>query len=218
MNAVACSTEVLSTLTGQLERGLTFLKIEPGQGVCRSLIQYLELLLKWNRVYNLTAIREPEKIVSHHLLDSAAILPHLPVGDILDVGTGPGLPGIPLALLCPNVRVTLLDANQKKTAFLRQAVGELGLRNVEVVCDRVEAWATDRRFSLITSRAFSELADFVRGAGWLLAETGRLVAMKGVYPKDEVDRLPPGYRIDEVIELHVPGVVGARHLVLIGRV
>ncbi len=193
------------------------MKIKPGQGTITTLIRYLELMLKWNKVYNLTAIREPERMVSHHLLDSAAILPHLPDEEILDVGTGPGLPGIPLAILRPATRITLLDTNQKKTAFLRQAVGDLGLRNVEVVCDRVEAWATDRRFRLITSRAFSELADFVLSAGRLLAEGGRFAAMKGVYPQNEIDRLPPDFRAVQVVELHVPGVEAARHLVMIGR-
>lgn len=200
-----------------LKRGLTSLKIDASQDCVDKLVRYLELLLKWNKVYNLTAIRDPRRMVSHHLLDCAAVLPHLPAGDVLDVGTGPGLPGIPLAILRPTSQVTLLDVIQKKTAFLRQAVGDLGLFNVDVICERVETWTPARRFPLITSRAFSELADFVRSTEHLLANGGWFAAMKGIYPQDEIGRLPPQFRVEGVIELHVPGIDAQRHLVMIGR-
>lgn len=204
-------------LEEHVKRGLTSLKIESTQGAVDKLVRYLGLLLKWNKVYNLTAIREPGRMVSHHILDSAAILPRLPLNNALDVGTGPGLPGIPLAILRPACNVTLLDVIQKKTAFLRQAVSELDLRNADVVCERVESWNTDRRFPLITSRAFSELADFVCATEHLLEQGGRFAAMKGVYPQDEIDRLPPRFRVESVTELHVPGIDAQRHLVMIGR-
>lgn len=204
-------------LAAQLERGLTSLKIQAGREAIDRLLHYLELMLKWNKVYNLTAIRDADRMVSHHLLDSVAILPHVRGGSVLDVGTGPGLPGIPLAVLRPGIQVTLLDSNQKKTAFLRQVVGELGLHNAEVVCERVETWPTGRRFETITSRAFSELADFVTAAGRLLADGGCFAAMKGVYPQDEIERLPPNFQVQNIVELHIPGVDAARHLVLIGR-
>ena len=201
----------------QLELGLKQLGIDAAVDRVEKLAQYLGLMIKWNKVYNLTAIREVGRMVSHHLLDSAAILPHLPHDDLLDVGTGPGLPGIPLAILRPDLRVTLLDSNQKKTAFLRQAVGELELGNADVVCDRIEGWTADRRFRLITSRAFSELAEFVLQSARFLAPHGCFAAMKGLLPEDEIARLPAGYRAEKVIELHVPGVDAKRHLVMIGR-
>lgn len=204
-------------LADLVKRGLTSLKMEILQEHIDKLVQYIGLLMKWNKVYNLTAIREPERMVSHHIMDSASVLPYLPSKDVLDVGTGPGLPGIPLAILRPTSRVTLLDVIQKKAAFLRQAAGELDLRNVDVVCERVESWNTDRRFPVITSRAFSELADFVGSAEHLLEEGGRFAAMKGVFPKDEIDRLPSGFHVESVIELRVPGIDAQRHLVMIGR-
>ena len=200
-----------------MKRGLTSLKIEADPDCVDKLVRYLDLLLKWNKVYNLTAIRDPQRMVSHHLLDSAAVLPYLPEGDMLDVGTGPGLPGIPLAILRPTSKVTLLDVIQKKTAFLRQAVGDLNLSNVDVICERVEAWAPARQFPLIMSRAFSELADFVRSAEHLLADGGRFAAMKGIYPRDEIERLPPQFHVERVVELNVPGIDAQRHLVMIGR-
>ena len=208
---------VETDLANLLKRGLTSLKIDVSKDRIEKLVQYIGLLLKWNKVYNLTAIRESERMVSHHILDSASVLPHLPSRDVLDVGTGPGLPGIPLAILQPTTKVTLLDVIQKKTAFLRQAVGELDLRNVDVVCERVESWETDRRFPVITSRAFSELADFVLSAEHLLEEGGRFAAMKGVFPKEEIERLPTRFRVDSVVELQVPGIDAQRHLVMIGR-
>lgn len=204
-------------LADLVKRGLTSLKIDAAQGHIDKLVQFIGLLMKWNKVYNLTAIRESERMVSHHILDSASVLPHLPSKDVLDVGTGPGLPGIPLAILRPASKVTLLDVIQKKTAFLRQAAGELDLRNVDVVCERVESWSTDRRFPVITSRAFSELSEFVCAAEHLLDEGGRFAAMKGVFPKDEIDRLPSRFRVESVVELRVPGIDAQRHLVMIGR-
>jgi 16S rRNA (guanine527-N7)-methyltransferase len=170
------------------------------------LLEYLALLQKWNRVYNLTAIRETPKLVSHHLLDSLAVVPHLAGGSVVDIGTGPGLPGIPIALARPDWKVTLVDSNHKKTAFVTQAVGELNIANAEVRRERVEQW-----------RAFAELPDFVRLAGHLLAPGGRMAAMKGLNPHEEIAQLPEGFRVERVVPLTVPGVEGERHLVLIER-
>jgi 16S rRNA (guanine527-N7)-methyltransferase len=179
---------------------------------------YLDLLEKWNRVYNLTAIRERAQMVTHHVLDSLAVLPHLRGPRVLDVGSGGGLPGIPVAIARPDLDVTLLDANHKKSAFLNQAAAELRLANVHVAAQRVESWETAQRFDTIVSRAFADLGEFATVAGRLLAEGGCLAAMKGVHPFEEIERLPQGYVVREVIRLQVPGLDAERHLVMIGRV
>jgi len=205
------------SLAPKLAQGLVQLGLSLPPQTQRRLLDYLALLAKWNRVYNLTAVREPSRMVAQHLLDCLAVVPHVPAAAILDVGSGAGLPGIPLALAMPRSRVTLLDSSHKKAAFLRQAVIELELGNAEVVCERAEAWATPRRFELVISRAFSDLAELAALAGRLVAPGGRLAAMKGLYPHEELAQLPAGYRLKQAISLHVPGVRGARHLVLLER-
>jgi 16S rRNA (guanine527-N7)-methyltransferase len=180
------------------------------------LAQYLELIARWNRVHNLTAVRETEQMVVLHLLDSLSILPHLAgAKSILDVGSGAGLPGIPIAIARPDARVTLLDSNHKKSAFLQQAKGELALGNVDVVCDRVEQWQPEGRYDAVVSRAFSDLGDFVTQARHLVARAGQLIAMKGVYPFDEIARVPASHRVARVLELHVPRLDAKRHLVFL---
>lgn len=181
------------------------------------LLEYLALIDKWNRVYNLTAVREREKMLAHHVLDSLAVAPHLAGITFLDVGSGAGLPGIPLAIARPQIEVTVLDANHKKAAFLTQAVIELGLDNVAVVNARAETWDAPRRHDVVISRAFSDLAEFVGLAGAHCAEGGTLAAMKGVHPYEELAQLPPPYRVSAVIPLSVPGLDAERHLVLIQR-
>lgn len=181
------------------------------------LLEYVALLQKWNRVYNLTAVREPELVLTHHLLDSLTILSHITGRRIVDVGCGAGLPGIPLALADPNLEVTLLDSNQKKAAFLRQAALELGLKNVQVVCNRAEAWVPEAPFDAVVSRAFSSLAEFVRLARHLCAADGKLLAMKGACPEAEILMLPPGAVVARVVPLKVPGLDAERHLVVLDR-
>jgi 16S rRNA (guanine527-N7)-methyltransferase len=179
---------------------------------------YLRLLAKWNRTFNLTAIREPGQMVTHHVLDALSVLPHLPARAglrVLDVGSGPGVPGIPLALARPDARFVLLDSSQKKTAFLQQAVIELGLRNVEVVHARSEDYAPPDLFDVVISRAFADLADFVATAGRHVAPAGRLYAMKGSHPANEMARLPATHRVIAAPALAVPGLEAARHLVII---
>ncbi|MES2354738.1 MAG: 16S rRNA (guanine(527)-N(7))-methyltransferase RsmG [Pseudomonadota bacterium] len=205
----------------QLSAGITELNlnIPVDTNAERKLIQYLELLAKWNQVHNLTAIREPEQMVSQHLLDSLAILPALAsVKKLIDVGSGGGLPGIPLAIVSPDLAVTLIDSNNKKTAFLRQAKAELGLTNLEVICDRVEALQLPSKFDAVVSRAFAELSEFVALAGHLVAKGGRLFAMKGVYPFEEIARLPETFQLDKVISLKVPRLEAERHLVVLNKV
>jgi 16S rRNA (guanine527-N7)-methyltransferase len=200
-----------------LDRGLAVLTLGLAPGTRDKLLAFVELLAKWNRTYNLTAIRDPMKMVSHHLLDSLAVVPHLPMPDggaLADVGSGGGLPGIPLAIARPEWQVTLNDSNRKKTAFLRQAAIELGLANATVHSGRVEDWQPARRFAVVISRGFAELADFLSACGRLVAPGGVLAAMKGVYPNDELARTPEGTACDRVVRLEVPFLEAERHLVL----
>ncbi|CAG0965043.1 cobalt-precorrin-6B (C15)-methyltransferase [Rhodocyclaceae bacterium] len=202
----------------QLARGLAALGLDLPPSAQERLLAFAALLGKWNRVYNLTALRDETQVISHHLLDSLAVLPHL--GDakrLADIGSGGGLPGIPLAIARPQLPVALVESNQKKSAFEQQAKIELGLANVSVHCERAEAWQPEEKCDVVISRAFSDLAEFVKLTGHLLAEGGVLLAMKGVHPYEEIAQLPAGWRVAEVIPLHVPGVEGARHLVRVER-
>jgi 16S rRNA (guanine527-N7)-methyltransferase len=205
----------LSLSTGIAE-GAAAMGLELAPETVAKLAAYLELVEKWNRVHNLTAVREPSQMVTLHIMDSLSVLPHVSgAATLLDVGTGAGLPGIPLAIARPAMRVTLLDSSHKKCSFLQQAKTELGLDNVEVVCDRVENWKAGGQFDVVVSRAFSDLADFVAQAKHVVAPGGRLMAMKGVYPFDEITRLPPSHRVAQVIELRVPRLEASRHVVLV---
>ena len=201
----------------QLARGLMAMNtcVSPEQQ--EKLLAYLDLLYKWNRVYSLTALKEDDQAVSHHLLDSLSILPFVPTGNLLDVGSGGGTPGIPLAIARPELAVTLLDSNTKKAAFLRQAAIELGLNNIAVHSGRVEQYHPDTGFAAITSRAFAELADFVSLSKHLLAPGGRWLAMKGVRPEEEMAHLPDDVGVDAAYPLTVPGINGERHLVVLRR-
>jgi len=178
------------------------------------LATYLELLVKWNRVYSLTSIRDENRLVSHHVLDSLAVVDHLPEGNLVDVGSGAGLPGIPIAISCPGRAVTLLDSNHKKGAFLKQAIAELGLANAQVVMERVETYRPADLFKSVISRAFSDLADFVRLAGHLCAPDGLMIAMKGLHPHDEMAQLPAIWKVSKTIRLEIPQLEASRHLVL----
>ncbi len=201
----------------QLAQGLDAMRLDLPVGCQEKLLAYLALLYKWNKTYSLTALREQDKAVSHHLLDSLSILPFVPDSSLLDVGSGGGMPGIPLAIVCPDLRVTLLDSNSKKTAFLQQTAIELGLNNVSVHGGRVEQYHPEGGFAAITSRAFAELADFVSLSRHLLAPEGCWLAMKGVWPRDEIDRLPGNVHVAAVHALTVPGVDAERHLVVMRR-
>ena len=176
----------------------------------------LALLAKWNRTYNLTAIRDEAAMVTHHLLDAMSVLPHLDdVRTLADVGSGAGFPGLVLAVLRPELHIASIEASQKKVAFQQQVRIELGLHNVEVVCSRAER--VRRVFDAAISRAFASLADFVRLAGGLVAEGGRLLAMKGAYPAGELAALPAGWRMATVHPLAVPGLGAERHLIILER-
>lgn len=183
----------------------------------KKLLQYIKLLDKWNKTYNLTAVRTPEKMLGLHILDSLSVLPFINSASVLDVGTGAGLPGIPLAIALPGVNITMLDSLQKKVTFVRQAISELALENAKIVCNRVEQFQAPKQFEIVISRAFAELGDFVKAAAHLVAAQGRMLAMKGVYPYDEIARLPETLKLEKVIELTVPQVVGKRHLVILRK-
>jgi 16S rRNA (guanine527-N7)-methyltransferase len=204
------------TLEARIAQGIAALGADLPEGANVTFARYLELIAKWNRVHNLTAVRETEQMVVLHLLDSLSVLPYLAgARSLLDVGTGPGLPGIPVAIARPDLSVTLLDSSHKKCAFLRQVKTELALANVEIVCERVENWKPQRQFDAVVSRAFSDLADFVGQAKHLVAAGGQLIAMKGVYPFDEIARVPATHRVARVLELSVPNLDAKRHLVFI---
>jgi 16S rRNA (guanine527-N7)-methyltransferase len=204
------------SLAQPIEQGLAAMGIElPAEARAR-LAAHLELIEKWNRVHNLTAVRDTAQMVVLHLLDSLSLLPHLAdANSVIDVGSGPGFPGIPLAIARPGVRFTLLDSSHKKCAFLEQAKAELGLANVTVACERVEQYRPAQGFDVVVSRAFADLADFVTQSRHLAAPGGRLLAMKGVYPFEEIARVPATHRVAQVVELAVPSLEAKRHLVLL---
>lgn len=203
-------------LADSLAQGIAQLELNVAPDVQQKMLEFLELLQKWNRVFNLTAIRQPDQMVSNHLLDSLAVLPYLQPGRWLDVGCGAGLPGLVLALMRPHWTFTLLDSNSKKTSFVQQAVIELGLHNVNVCCARVEDWQPHEQFDGIISRAFAETAELVALTRHLLAKNGCWAAMKGT-PGQELERLPADIRLEQVIPLHVPGLDAARCLVILKR-
>ncbi len=208
-------------MTDALASGIDALHIDLARAAQDTLLAYVALLEKWNRTHNLTAVRDPAHMITHHLLDSLAVLPHLPqrVGvRMADVGSGGGLPGIPLAVARPDWRVTLVDSNRKKAAFLRQAAIELGLSNVEVTCMRVEDFVSPAPFDVIIARAYAALAVFVAHTRHLLARGGKLVAMKGLLPRGEIAQLPADVRVIAAPRLTVPDVDGERHLVIMEAV
>lgn len=197
----------------RLAAGLTRLGIELTAEQNEKLLAFRDLLLKWNKTYNLTALRDPEQAISHHLLDSLAILPHVGNGPLLDVGSGGGLPGIPLAIARPELSVSMVDTVQKKATFLQQAAIQLGLKNVTVHHARVEQLAG--HYAQISSRAFAEIGLFTSLTRHLLAPGGRWLAMKGIRPDDEINTLPADIVVDQIIPLHVPGLEAERHLIIL---
>jgi 16S rRNA (guanine527-N7)-methyltransferase len=202
-------------LRQRLDAGLAALQLDLSDAVVTRLLAYVELLARWNATYNLSAVRDPAEMVTRHLLDSLAIVSNVTGATLVDLGSGAGLPGIPLAIVAPERAVTLVDSNGKKTRFLRAAVRELGLKNVSVVEKRVEA--VDGTFDCITARAFASLADMLGWGGHLLAPAGVWLALKGRFPQDELAALPPGFSVDEIKALVVPGLDAERHVVVIKR-
>ncbi len=202
------------SLTCRLSDALSTMELASTPDQESALIRYLELLARWNRTYNLTAIHEPERMLTHHILDSLSIVPHVGAGPLLDVGSGAGLPGIPLAIMRPGLSLTLLDASQKKCSFMQQAVIELKLPGIKVVHGRAEAFQREGGFNQIISRAFSDLSEFVRLTRHLLAEGGEWLAMKGLYPNEEIAQIK-GARVTRDTPLQVPGLGAERHLIVL---
>ncbi len=205
-----------SNLEASLSAGLAALGEPPTPVQVDQLAHYLQLLEKWNHAFNLTAVRDPEEMVTRHVLDSLATRPYLYGGAILDVGTGAGLPGIPLAVMASHQHFGLLDSVGKKIRFLRHAVGELALSNCEVVQSRVEAYAPESHYDTVVCRAFASTGEFVAQCGRLVAREGRLLAMKGRDPERELSELPPGWR-GRCERVEVPGLDEQRHVVIVER-
>lgn len=203
-------------LAQELEQGIAELGLDVTGEQQQKLLDYVALLHKWNKVYNLTAIRDPQQMVSHHLLDSLAIAPYWWSGKWLDVGCGGGLPGMVMAIIRPDSQITLLDSNSKKTGFVQQAIIELGLKNASVQCTRIEDFQASEKFDGIVSRAFTELGDFLRVTHGLLAPTGRWAAMKG-WAEKELAGVPNDCVVEKIIELKVPRLEAARSLVVVAR-
>lgn len=201
-----------SSPEARLLAGLVALKLDPA--LATPLLKYLGELVLWNKAYNLTSVRQPVEMVTRHVLDSLAILPHV-AGRIIDVGSGAGLPGIPLAIANPQLHVTLLDSGGKKARFLRHAQRTLPLANVEVVEARAEAFEPKQRFDVVASRAFSALGDFLQATSRLGADGGRWLAMKGKLDRKELADVPPGFRVEQEIQLQVPGLDEERHLIVV---
>ncbi|MGH8090412.1 MAG: 16S rRNA (guanine(527)-N(7))-methyltransferase RsmG [Rudaea sp.] len=204
-----------ASLYARLQAGLAELGLAPGADVCERLLDYLELLARWNAAYNLTAVREPGEMVTRHLLDSLAVAKLVRGDSLADLGTGAGLPGIPLAIFAPARQHTLIDSNGKKVRFLREAVRALGLANVQVQQSRVE----DARgqFDCVTARAFATLGDMLGMGGHLLAADGVWIALKGQLSKDEILGVPAGFVVADVMTLAVPGLGAARQAAIIKR-
>jgi 16S rRNA (guanine527-N7)-methyltransferase len=196
-----------------LRRGLAELKLDLTALQQQKLLDYLALLSRWNRAYNLTAVRDEQEMVTRHLLDSLAVLPHLNARRLIDVGSGAGLPGIPLAIALPQCEFSLLDSNGKKTRFLFQAVNTLGLGNCSVHRDRAENFRPLERFDAVLSRAFASLAAMIEACSHLLSEDGVYLAMKGRLADSELESVDPGVELQSVLDLHVPGLDEERCLV-----
>lgn len=204
-------------LDGLVRRALPGAAADLTEAAVAQLAAYLRLLARWNQAYNLTSVRDPADMATRHVGDSLTALPFLAGDGLLDIGAGAGLPGIPLAVARPATRVTLLDSQIKKVRFLRQAVAELKLGNVAVVHGRAEDYRPVQPFPTIICRAFASLADFVTAAGHALAPGGRLVAMKGRLPTDEMAALPAGWQVLRATPVAAPGLVGERHIIVLAR-
>ena len=202
-------------LAAELSAGLEALRLPVA--LAPKLLDYLELLARWNKTYNLTSVREPREMLRKHLLDSLAMQPYVDAGPLADLGAGPGLPGIPLAIATPGLQVTLVDSNAKMSRFQREAVRALKLDNVRVLQSRAENVAEPGAFRLLTARALDRLSGIIAVGGHLLGTGGRLLAMKGQRPDEEIAELPAGWTVTAVHVLRVPGLDAERHLVEVAR-
>ncbi len=204
-------------LQAQIAAGCRSLPLALSATALAQLADYVGLLAKWSKVYNLTAVRQPQQMVTRHVLDSLAVVPFLIDGSLLDVGTGAGLPGLPIAIARPDLAVTLLDANAKKLRFVRQAVAELGFANVEVVQARMQEYQPGRAFDMVISRAVSSLEELYRQSRHLLAPRGRMLFMKGALPEEEMAAFAPGRETLHIERLDIPGLDAERHLLWLDK-
>lgn len=203
------------TLRQRLDAGLSALGVALDDAAIARLIDYVELLERWNAAYNLTAVRDPAEMVTRHLLDSLAILPHVAGATLADLGSGAGLPGIPLAIAAPEREILLVDSNGKKARFLREAVRKLALAKTRIAEARVEN--VEGTFDCITARAFASLGDMLAWGGHLLAPGGRWLALKGRFPDDELAAVPDAFEVEKTLQMNVPGLDAERHLVILKR-
>ena len=206
------------TLKAQLDGLLAQTDLQISEQQAAQLIQLVELLMKWNKAYNLTSVREPGQMLVKHIMDSIVVSPHLQGNTFIDVGTGPGLPGLPLAILNPDRQFVLLDSLGKRLRFIRQAILSLGLKNVEIVQSRVEEYQPKVGFDCVLSRAFASLEDMLSWCHHLPNENGHFLALKGQYPESEITHLDSKFKFIESITLQVPQLDGERCLVKVKRV
>lgn len=205
---------VSSRIEATLDEGIQALELHVETAQRDALLRLIELLVKWNRVYSLTSVRDPGEMVIRHILDSLVVIPFLNGPRVLDFGTGPGLPGLVLAIARPDWQLTLLDSSAKKLRFVRQAINELNISRAEVIETRIEAYRPERGFDTVITRAFGTLGEIARAALPLCLERGVVVAMKGGYPEVELDNLPESVQIRDIHSLQVPGLHAERHLVI----
>lgn len=201
----------------RLESGLKALGLSATEQQIQQWLGFLGLLLKWNRAYNLTALKDPLEMVDRHLIDSLSVAPYLQSKHLIDVGTGPGLPGIPLAIMFPEKQFSLLDSNGKRTRFLQQVKVELGLDNIQIFHGRAEQHQPQQGYGEVLSRAFASLNDMLQWTHHLCTDQGRFLAMKGQYPADEIESIPTAYQVEQVHPLTLPGSDAERHLVIITK-
>lgn len=209
--------ESIAQLQPRLQAGCSALGLSVTDKQSEQLLTYIALIEKWNKAYNLTAIKSVDEMLGLHLLDSLSVAPHINQDRLIDVGTGAGLPGIPLAIVLPHKHFTLLDTNSKRTRFMLQAKGELGLDNISVVKSRVEAYQAEPKYDAVLSRAFASLIDMIQGCEHLLTQNGLYLAMKGLEPTEEYPLLPDSAKLVEVKPLVVPEVSAQRHLVVVQK-
>ena len=209
--------ESISSMKAKLDSLLAQAKIQPNDQQKQQLIDFVNLLNKWNKAYNLTSVRDPRDMLVKHILDSLVVSPHLQGDRFIDVGTGPGLPGLPLAIINPDKQFVLLDSLGKRISFIRNAVRELGLTNVKPVLSRVEEYQPEEKFDGVLSRAFASLKDMTEWCWHLPKPDGMFYALKGIYQQEEAQNLSDQFQIENVISIEVPTLIGERHLILLTK-
>lgn len=209
--------EVDKDLLTRLTKALDQIDLNVSEYQAQQLVVYVQLIDKWNKAYNLTSVRDPKEMLVKHILDSIVVAPHLEKTNYIDVGTGPGLPGIPLAIMLPQKQFTLLDSLGKRVRFMKQAAFELGLKNVNPVQSRVEQYQSDIQLDGVLSRAFASLKDMLHWCQHLVNSEGCFLALKGQLPVEELEQLSEGFELQQSIRLEVPGLEGERHLIRINK-